>query len=130
MTSNGEEKVMAAPAVAWFEVTGQDGPALQRFYSALFDWQVQDSGDGSGYGLVSAAPGGIGGGVGRAQDGGSGGVTFYVEVDDPADYLKKAEALGGTTVVEPTEIPGFGLTFAFLSDPEGHVVGLIKGALQ
>lgn len=30
----------------------------------------------------------------------------------------------------PTEIPGFGLTFAFFADPEGHVVGLSNGAVQ
>ena len=28
---------MAKPAVAWFEVTGTDGPALQRFSGDLFD---------------------------------------------------------------------------------------------
>jgi uncharacterized protein len=121
---------MAQPAVAWFEVTGKDGPALQSFYSRLFDWQVQDAGDGSGYGLVQAGPKGIGGGIGPAQDGGPGAVTFYVEVDDPAKYLAKAEELGGRTIVPPTEIPNFGLTFAFFTDPEGHVVGLSKGAVQ
>lgn len=121
---------MAAPAVAWFEVTGKDGPALQRFYGDLFDWQVQDAGDGSGYGLVQAAEKGIGGGIGPAQDGGPGQVTFYVEVDDPAAYLQKAEQLGGQTIVPPTTIEQFGLTFAFFADPEGHVVGLSKGAVQ
>jgi uncharacterized protein len=121
---------MAQPAVAWFEVTGKDGRKLQDFYGRLFDWQVQDAGDGSGYGLVKAAPKGIGGGIGAAQDGGPGAVTFYVEVDDPAAYLAKAETLGGKTIVPPTEIPNFGLTFAFFSDPEGHLVGLSKGAVQ
>jgi predicted enzyme related to lactoylglutathione lyase len=121
---------VAAPAVAWFEITGTDGPALQSFYGRLFDWQVQDAGDGSGYGLVQAADKGIGGGIGAAQDGGPGHVSFYVEVDDPAAYLKKAEQLGGKTIVPPTEIPNFGLTFAFFADPEGHVVGLSKGAVQ
>jgi predicted enzyme related to lactoylglutathione lyase len=121
---------MAAPAVAWFEITGKDGPALQRFYGSLFDWQIQDSGGGTGYGLVQAADKGIGGGIGPAQDGGLGQVTFYVEVDDPAVYLKKAEQLGGRTIVSPTVIPEFGLTYAFFADPEGHVVGLSKGAVQ
>lgn len=119
---------MAKPAVAWFEVTGKDGQALQRFYGDLFDWEVQGAGDESGYGLVQAAEGGIGGGIGAAEDGSPGQVTFYVEVDDLAGYLEKAERLGGTTVVPPTEIPEFGLTFAFFADPEGHVVGLSKGA--
>jgi uncharacterized protein len=121
---------MAQPAVAWFEVTGKDGLKLQKFYSRLFDWQVQDAGDRSGYGLVSAAPKGIGGGIGSAQDGGPGAVTFYVEVDDPGAYRAKAETLGGKTIVPPTEIPNFGLAFAFFADPEGHVVGLSKGAVQ
>jgi predicted enzyme related to lactoylglutathione lyase len=121
---------MATPAVAWFEVTGKHGAALQEFYGRLFDWQIQDAGDGSGYGLVAAAEKGIGGGIGAAQDGGEGGVTFYVEVDDPAAYLKKAEELGGQTIVPPTELEQFGLTFAVFADPEGHVVGLSKGAAQ
>jgi predicted enzyme related to lactoylglutathione lyase len=43
---------------------------------------------------------------------------------------EKAEGLGGTTIVPPTEIPGYHLTFAFFADPEGHVVGLTKGAVQ
>jgi uncharacterized protein len=121
---------MAAPAVAWFEVTGKDGPKLQKFYSSLFGWNVQDAGDGSGYGLVQAAEKGIGGGIGASQDGGPGAATFYVEVDDPAAYLHKVAKLGGKTLVPPTEIPQFGLTFAFFADPEGHVIGLSKGAVQ
>jgi predicted enzyme related to lactoylglutathione lyase len=69
----------------------------------MFDWQVQDAGDGSRYGLVQAGPKGIGGGIGAAQDGGPGAVTFYVEVDNPAEYPARAEKLGGTTVVPATE---------------------------
>ncbi|MBV9356513.1 MAG: glyoxalase [Chloroflexi bacterium] len=118
---------MAAPSVHWFEVTGRDGPALQQFYARLFDWSVADAGDSSGYGLVSAAGTGIGGGIGASQDGGPGQVTFYVEVDDPASYLARAEQLGGRALVQPTEIPNYGLTFALFTDPEGHVVGLSKG---
>jgi uncharacterized protein len=121
---------MAAPAVAWFEVTGKDGPALQRYYGELFDWQVQDAGNDSGYGLIQAAENGIGGGIGPAQGGGPGQVTFYIEVDDVAAYLQKAERLGGQTIVPPTTIEGFGLTFAFFADPEGHIVGLSKGTVQ
>lgn len=120
---------MASPKVAWFEVTGRDGPALQKFYGELFDWNIEDAGDGSGYGLVQAAEKGIGGGIGRAPDGGAGHVSFYVEVDDPSAYLQKAEQLGGQTIVPPTQIEQFGLTFAFFADPEGHVVGLSKGAV-
>ena len=121
---------MAKPIVGWFEVTGKDGSALQKFYSNLFDWDVTDAGDGSGYGLVAAGEKGIAGGIGGSQDGGPGAVTFYVEVDDLSAYLAKAEKLGGHTIVPPTDIPNFGLTFAFFADPEGHMVGLSKGAVR
>ena len=47
-----------------------------------------------------------------------------------AAYLAKAETLGATTIVPPTELPQFGLTFAMFADPEGHVIGLSKGAVQ
>ena len=119
----------AAQPVVWFEVVGKDGPALQRFYGKLFNWQVTDAGDGSGYGLVQAAEKGIGGGIGASPDGGPGHVSFYVEVGDPAAYLKRAEQLGGTVILPPTELPQFHLTFAMFADPEGHVIGLSKGAI-
>jgi uncharacterized protein len=118
---------MARPAVVWFEITGRDSAALRRFYGDLFDWQIRDSGESSGYGLVQAEPKGIPGGIGSGQQGGPGQATFYVEVDDPAAYLAKVEELGGKTIVPPTEIPQFGLTYALFTDPEGHVVGLSKG---
>jgi predicted enzyme related to lactoylglutathione lyase len=115
--------------VVWFEVLGKDGEALRRFYSDLFGWQVEGAGDGSDYGLVAAATGGIGGGLGKSQDG-DGHVTFFVEVDDPAAYLASAEKLGGKIVVPPTEIPSYNLTFAYFTDPEGHLIGLSKGVVQ
>jgi len=128
--SKNKTDTAAAKPVVWFEVVGKDGPALQRFYGSLFNWQIADAGDGSGYGLVSAAEKGIGGGVGSSPDSGPGHVTFYVEVDDPAAYLKRAEQLGGKTILPPTEIPQFHLTFAMFADPEGHLIGLSKGAVQ
>jgi len=47
-----------------------------------------------------------------------------VDVEDVAAALKKAEGLGGKTLVPPVEIP-FG-TFAWMQDPEGNTVGLWK----
>lgn len=119
---------MANP-VAWFEVVGQDGAKLRGFYGDLFGWKIDESDPESDYGLVAAAEKGIAGGIGRSQDGGRGHVTFYVEVDDPAVYLTKVEELGGTTVAPPMEIEGWNLTIAFFTDPEGHLIGLSKGAI-
>jgi predicted enzyme related to lactoylglutathione lyase len=119
---------MANP-VGWFEVVGKDGAKLRSFYGGLFDWQIAGTDGGMDYGVVAAAEKGIAGGIGASSDGGTGHVTFYVEVDDPAAYLAKAEALGGRTIAPPMEIPNFNLTIALLADPEGHVVGLMKGGV-
>jgi predicted enzyme related to lactoylglutathione lyase len=70
--------------------------------------------------------GGIPGGIGAAPDGGAGHVMFYVQVDDPVAALEKIKSLGGSTVSEPMDVPG-GPTIAHFADPEGHVVGLVKG---
>lgn len=115
--------------VLWFEVLGKDGKKLRKFYSQLFGWEIQESG-GMDYGLVTATDGGIGGGIGASPDGSPGFATFYIEVDDPAAYLAKAEKLGGKTLVPPAEVPGMGLTYAYLTDPDGHVIGLSKGMAQ
>ena len=47
---------------------------------------------------------------------------FYVDVGDVAAYLKKAEALGGKTLVPPVVLPTG--TFAWTQDPKGNTVGL------
>lgn len=105
----------------------QIGLALQRFYSELFDWQVQDAGDESGYDLVQAAEKGIAGGIGAAQDGGEGQVSFYVEVDDlTAICARSSSSVDASSSRHHhralrTHVRRF-------ADPEGHVVGLSKGA--
>jgi hypothetical protein len=113
--------------VVHFEVTGKDATKLQDFYSRLFDWKV-NADNPMNYGVVDtgAGEGAIGGGIGGSE-GDDGLVTFYVSVDDPEAYLKKAEELGGRTVVGVTEIPNM-VTFALFADPEGHVVGIVKDA--
>jgi predicted enzyme related to lactoylglutathione lyase len=51
-------------------------------------------------------------------------VTVYVQVDDLPAYLKKAESLGGKTLVPPVEIPQG--SFAWFADPDGNTIGLWK----
>lgn len=115
-------------AVLWFEVNGKDGNKLREFYGKLFDWNIQvDATSGFDYGLVEATGGGVGGGIGASADGGSGFATFYVEVDDIDKALEAAEELGGKTVLPATPIAGMNMSFAYLSDPEGHVIGLSHG---
>lgn len=113
---------MGKPVVHW-EINANDAAKLQTFYAKLFEWKV-DANNPMKYGLVkTGGQGGIDGGIGPAQ--GAGGVTFYVQVEDLNAYLRKAESLGGKTVVKPTEIPNM-VTFAVFTDPEGNRIGLVK----
>lgn len=115
--------------VGWFEIVGKDGAALRKFYGELFDWSIDVADTGTDYGLVPAGPKGIAGGIGRSEDGDAGHVTVYVEVDDLQKYLTKAESLGGKTVAPPMDVPGWNLSIALMIDPEGHLIGLSKGAV-
>jgi uncharacterized protein len=118
-------------AVIHFEILGQDPDTLKTFYSSLFNWQI-NSDNPMNYGVVpregntNADGVGIGGGLGATMDGGKGHITFYVEVPDVEAALAQAESLGGTRLFGPDEVPGTGVVLGQFSDPEGHVVGLMK----
>ncbi|NHC44937.1 VOC family protein [Motilibacter aurantiacus] len=116
---------MGAP-VAFFEVTSPDHERAQRFYAQLFGWQVAADEEMGGYGLVDtgAGDGAIGGGIGPVEEGDAPGVRVYVRVDDLEQQLRRAEQLGGTALVPPTELPGGFGRFALLADPDGNTVGL------
>jgi predicted enzyme related to lactoylglutathione lyase len=47
-----------------------------------------------------------------------------VNVDDVGGSVRKAEELGGKTVMPATDMPQ--VTITLVADPEGHVVGLMK----
>ena len=78
-------------------------------------------------GNVSDTGAGIGGGVAGGPEGYDGHVTFYIEVPDVEASLAKAESLGGTRLMGPDEVME-GLELGQFSDPEGHMIGLVKGA--
>jgi len=113
---------MGKPVVHW-EVTGKNSKRLQKFYADLFEWKI-DANNPMEYGMVDTGGKRINGGIAAAQEG-PGGVTFYVEVENLEEYLRSAERMGGKTVMPPSEVPG-GPTLAFLADPEGNRIGLIK----
>jgi hypothetical protein len=113
-----------------FEVIGKDGQKLQRYYADLFGWEI-DANNPMSYGMVAregnvnAEGVGIGGGVGAGPPGYAGHVTFYVEVPDVEAALAKAESLGGTRVMGPERIMDQ-VELGQFTDPEGHVVGVVK----
>jgi uncharacterized protein len=112
---------MANPVVH-FEVVGSDGARLQQFYGELFGWKI-NADNPMNYGIVDNGGEGINGGVGESPEGAH--VTWYVQVPSIDDYLKKAEGMGGKTVMPRTEMDM--VTMAMVADPEGNIVGLVEG---
>jgi predicted enzyme related to lactoylglutathione lyase len=108
--------------VKWFEIATSGSEEVGAFYSNVFGWKLQPL--EGGYTLVeTGGDGGIPGGIGGAE--GPNQVTFYLEVDDLQAYLDRVEQAGGKVVVPVTELPM--VTFAQFADPQGNVVGLMKG---
>jgi predicted enzyme related to lactoylglutathione lyase len=116
--------------VVHFEITGGDGRKLQAYYGELFGWDI-DANNDFNYGIVSREGNtnddgvGIGGGISEGPEGYPGHVTVYVQVPDVEAALAKAESLGGTRMMGPENVMET-LTIGLFTDPEGHVIGLIK----
>jgi uncharacterized protein len=118
--------------VVHFEVIGKDAGKLQGYYSELFGWEI-DANNPMNYGMVqregnvNADGVGIAGGIGTGPEGYDGHVTFYVEVPDVEAALAKAESLGGSRTMGPEKVSDE-VEIGMFTDPEGHMVGVVKSA--
>jgi predicted enzyme related to lactoylglutathione lyase len=117
--------------VVHFEVIGKDPTALHDYYRQMFGWEI-DASNPMSYGViqrdgnVNSEGVGIGGGIGKGPEGYDGHVTFYVEVPDVEAALAQAESLGGTRTMGPEQVMT-GIEIGLFTDPEGHLVGVVKG---
>jgi len=110
---------MAHPVVH-FEIGCRDRAKTAQFFGDLFGWQIQGAGPSSSI----DSGGGISGHITSLGHEPQHYTMFYVEVEDVQAYLDKAAALGGKAVVPPVKIPTG--TFAWFSDPDGNLIGLLK----
>jgi predicted enzyme related to lactoylglutathione lyase len=118
---------MGAPVVHW-EINSNNAQRLQEFYGKLFGWEI-NANNPMNYGMVNTGSKiGANGGIGQNDPNQPPPppVTFYVQVSDLQATLDNVTALGGTVVTPPTEIPNM-ITFALFRDPDGNIIGLVKG---
>lgn len=108
--------------VVHFEIGCRDAARTGEFYARLFDWKIRPSGPGSM--IDTAACSGIQGHLTALGHEPHRYVAFYVEVDDLAAYIAKAESLGGHMLVPPVELAHG--SFAWVADLDGNIVGLWK----
>jgi len=143
--SSGEPARIPADAalkgspVVHFEVIGQEFQTLESFYGALFGWKA-NSDNPVGYGVIAREDNltdkgiGIGGGLmalpAEMAATSNGHVTWYVEVPDVEATLSRATELGGQRLHGPDTVPGGGPTLGQLTDPEGHLIGVVERGSQ
>ena len=106
----------------WVDTTQPDPDAAVAFYSGLFGWAVEDvmpPGSPRPY-HVGRIRGGDVAAIGAPAEGAPAVAAWntYVWVDDADETAAKVRSAGGTVLVEPLDLPGFG-RMAVFADPAG-----------
>ncbi len=115
--------------VVHFEIGCRDAAKNKEFYARLLGWEFQAFGPSVQMVMNTAGANSIGGHLNQLGHEPHNYTVFYAEVDDLKKTIDQASKLGGKQVVPPTEVPGMG-HFAWISDPEGNMLGLWKAAPQ
>ncbi len=115
---------MANPFVH-VELTTPDTGKARAFYSALFDWKLDDMEMGAGctYTMIRVGEGTGGGMMATPAPGVPTAWLPYVLVDDVTAATAKAKSLGAAICKDVTEVPGAGW-FSVITDPTGAAIGL------
>lgn len=118
------EDRMQHGAFGWNELMTTDVGAARRFYGALFGWETEDYPvEGTNYVMVKVGGDPVGGLMALPPE--CAGMppcwNVYVTVADVDATASQVEALGGTILRPPTDIPDIG-RFCVLQDPQGAVL--------
>ncbi|WP_089721859.1 VOC family protein [Candidatus Entotheonella palauensis] len=116
-------------AASWIELTTTDVDAAKTFYSTLLGWTLRDESmgeSGQTYTVVKAGDTEIGGMMHQppGMEAMRPAWSNYITVDNVDATAQKAQELGATTIVPPTDIPGVGRFYVF-QDPQGAVISVI-----
>ena len=115
---------MANPFVH-VELATSDIRKAKSFYSALFDWKLEDMemGPGFTYTMIRVGEGTGGGMMTTPAPGVPTAWLPYVLVDDVKAATAKAKSLGAAVCKDVTEVPNAG-SFSVITDPTGAAIGL------
>jgi predicted enzyme related to lactoylglutathione lyase len=115
----------------WHELLTSDPEAGAGFYSKVLGWNARPWDGDTGYTMLAAAAGPVGGArvVGKDPLASTAGPNWltYVGVPDLASALATVEGRGGQVLHPITSIPDGG-RYAVITDPQGGVIGLYEPA--
>ncbi len=122
--------------VVHFEIPYDDGDRARGFYKAAFDWEIVQLPEMGDYTLVMTGPSGdqgpteagfINGGMLSRDMASTRHPVVVVDVPSIDATLERIPELGGSVVTGKTAVGEMGFA-AYVSDPEGNVVGLWETA--
>lgn len=114
---------MAQGHITHIELPSDDLDRAKSFYEGLFGWEIGSMPEFPNYGLFRTGQEDIGGAIGLRGETAPTKPRIYFTVDSIDETLAKVEGLGGSVVVEKTEVPGMGW-YAAINDSEGSEIGL------
>lgn len=106
---------MAQPIV-FFDIAGPDDATLRSFYSSIFGWETDQSGQFN-VSVVTPIDGAIRKDPAEKR--------IYVGVPDVAAFLTRIERSGGTVDAPRFEVPGV-VVLGLFRDPAGNPMGLVE----
>jgi uncharacterized protein len=121
--------------VVHFEIPFDDGDRARSFYEKVFGWQIQTMPE-MDYTLVMSGPSGdsgpiepgfINGGMMARGESPAPGPIVVIDVDSIERTLGTIEESGGSVVVPKEPVGDMGFA-AYVTDPEGNVIGLWETA--
>lgn len=111
-------------AINWFQISGPNGLALQKFYTQAFGWTLQNiPGDNGDLKMVPAGKDGIAGGIGTSHNK-LPSVAVYISVGDIDAQFGKIQRAGGRMAMPKQELSGNMGHVAGFTDPAGNWIGL------
>jgi uncharacterized protein len=112
-------------SLSWNECRTPDAAAAERFYRAVFEYDVRQMpmSEGEPYRVLQVGGKGVAGLIQMADSGPYWATTFNVADTDAS--CARAEELGGRVLAQPYDIPTIG-RYAALQDPVGAAFGVIQ----
>ncbi len=118
--------------VVHFQIPVEDMSRAKEFYRSIFGWEIQETGMGRDYQLVTTTPvdeegmptepGGINGAL-YLREKPEECPSIVINVPSIDDYLEKVERAGGKVIAPKEPVGDFGL-YALVEDTEGNKIGL------
>ena len=116
------------PRVVHFQIYVDDPERAGKFYSEIFDWQLNRWQEDADFWLVNTgdeAEPGINGGMVRRHEPAAVTTTLVMQVSSIDDYIPRIVEGGGTLTIPKFAIPGVGYA-AYFTDTEGNSIGIFE----